>query len=237
MLFLGLFLLGLLSFLVYILQSDETLAMKMVVESALLLMSLMVAIGLRLAGAETFKRAVLVVRNDGIEIRHPSVFRHPLMIPRADIQAISLSRHAGEGFWGSIEGQSGGTLERRSRELVPMVEKDDLIVPNVMVALTKPISLEPVRRRSLFTSARANKSVLAADNTWGLSLAVRNIEVLQQALSGWGVMRKLGQQDRHLLEPQPEDHRRFRRVRWIGYLGLAHAVLYVADLIWEGITN
>ena len=224
---------------------------RSVLQGSLLLGAAACLFGVWIGIREAIVRPSLVVSSSGLELIHPMVLRRSLELPWSVISAISVSEFRKEpAFWDKddlpleIVHEKGWLKWNASAEenleatngltrvLVPLVDRDIDLVPNVAIVLSVPIDVSNVVRRSS-KSRSFVKKIGSTGNTMGLLLVARNPTEVEAALRARDLVRKLDSRDAQLLEFTYEDAKRIRRAeRWLAFV-IAYGVLVLASRIWD----
>lgn len=233
---------------------DEGMAPSMgrsVLQASLLLGAAACLFGVWIGIREAIVRPSLVVSSSGLEVIHPMVLRGSLELPWSVISAVSVSESPKEAtFWNKddlpleIVHEKGWlkwnapaeenlkATNELTRVLVPLVDRDIDLVPNVAIVLSEPIDVSSVVRRS--TRSRSFiKKIGSTGNTMGLLLVARDPAEVESALEARDLVRELDTRDAQLLEFTYEDAKRIRRAeRWLAFV-LAYGFLVLASRVWD----
>jgi hypothetical protein len=202
---------------------------------------------------EAFRRPHLSVDMDSVTLHNPIVLRRGLVLPLDSILAVAVDTPDDPGFWDpydlpvEIQHERGviswtaGREENQAvtyeltRFLVPLVDRDDELSPNVALVLKNRLEFSKLKR-STFSTGGVRKTLVGTKSTQGFLVAVKDPLLAQEAFKRAGVVRKLTSADRHLLEPQREDFRRLRRVQHVAAFGWAYLTLLIAERIWKALS-
>lgn len=224
---------------------------RSVLQASLVLGAAACLFGVWMGIREAIVRPSLVVSSSGLEVSHPMVLRRSLELPWSVISAVSVSESPKEpAFWNKddlpleIVHEKGWlkwnapaeenlkATNELTRVLVPLVDRDVDLVPNVAIVLSEPIEVSDVIRRSP-KSRSFVKKIGSTGKTMGLLLAASNPADVESALGARDLVRKLDTRDARLLEFTYEDAKRIRRAeRWLAF-AIAYGVLVLASRVWE----
>ncbi|MEA2432944.1 MAG: hypothetical protein QOG54_401 [Actinomycetota bacterium] len=224
---------------------------RSVIKGSLLLGAAACLFGVWMGIRETFVRPSIVLTSSGLEVIHPMVLRRSLELPWNVIRAVSVSESSKDpAFWnkddlpleivhekGWLEWNASAEENLKAtndltRVLVPLVDRDINLTPNVAIVLSEPIDVSSVVRRSS-RSRSFIKRIGSTGNTMGLLLVARDPAEVERALQARDLVRKLDTRDAQLLEFTYEDAKRIRRAqRWLAF-ALAYGVLVLASRVWE----
>ncbi len=198
---------------------------------------------------EAVARPYICVGRTGVMIHQPMVLRGPLEVPLNQIAAAAVSTAESPGLWAEddlpveVEYEQGPITWTAGREenaavtaeltrmLIPLLDRDPEVEPNLALVLREPIDVSKVRR-STFGFGGFRKSLIATKRTRGFLVAVRDADAADAAFTDLGLRRKLDRADRELLTPQSEDLARFRRAHHVAAFSFAYLILAVAYQVW-----
>jgi hypothetical protein len=189
------------------------------------------------------RKAYLEVRDDGVVIRHPGIFRKPVLVPRRliSVAAFDERKASFKRFRDHHRFHLAGDLSDTRGEEPPWLYSKvggsplPLLshvhdVPNLALLFTHPIKLQPPRRGvKPFPAKTVAHPPVHGHRSRGLLIRVRDTHDIERAFRRWGVARPLGRSDIYSLAPTPaEVDAARRRVSLTNVAILAVVVLQAA---------